>query len=232
MTQYLFEPPQVASVPIKGEDKAYPIHRIFCVGQNYAAHAAEMGAAADPEAPFYFTKQLHAVAASEQELPYPAGTANYHFEMELALTLAKPLFRCTQDEAAEAIYSYGCALDMTRRDLQAKAKERRRAWDVGKDVENSAIFAPQTKVSDFGSVQDQRIWLKVNGDIRQDGVLSDMIHSCTDILCDLSKYYHLKAGDIILTGTPSGVGPVNVGDKITGGIDGLDPISLTIAPAE
>jgi len=232
MTTYLFKTPDVTSVPVKGEDRAYPIHRIFCVGQNYAAHAIEMGSTAGADAPFYFTKQLHAVAASGLTLPYPSGTENYHFEMELALTIGKPLYRCSQEEAADAIYSYGCALDMTRRDLQADAKEKRSPWDVAKDVENSAVFATQTKASDFGAVSDQRIWLELNGDIRQDSTLSDMIHSCTDILCDLSKYYHLNAGDVILTGTPAGIGPVNVGDTVLGAIDGLDPVSLTIGPAD
>ncbi len=232
MTAYLFETPEVVSVPVVGEDSEYPIHRIFCVGQNYAAHAAEMGSTADPEAPFYFTKQLHAAVASGQEFPYPPGTKNYHFEMELALAINAPLFRCTVEEAANAIYSYGCALDMTRRDLQLAAKEKKRPWDVAKDVENAAVFAAQTKASDFGSVKNQRIWLSVNGEVRQDSDLSDMIHSCTDILCDLSKYYRLKPGDIILTGTPAGVGPVAVGDDIHGQIDGLESVQLKIGQAD
>lgn len=232
MTQYLFETPKVRSIPVAGEANEYPIHRIFCVGQNYAAHAAEMGSVADTEAPFYFTKQLHAVIATGANVPYPPGTSNYHYEMELAFTLQKPLFRCTPEQAAEAIYSYGCSLDMTRRDLQAEAKEKQRPWDLAKDAENAAVFAPQTKAADFGALSDQRISLAVNGEIKQDSTLSDMIHDCVGILCHLSQYYHLGAGDVILTGTPAGVGAVAVGDAIKGEIDGLAPVELTIGAAE
>ena len=232
MTDYIFDAPEVRSIPVLGETREYAVHRIFCVGQNYAAHAAEMGAKADPEAPFYFTKQRHSVVLSEAEIPYPAGTSNFHYEMELAIAVGKPLFRCTKDEAESAIYAYGCALDMTRRDLQAASKERRRPWDTGKDVENSAVFAPMTKSNEFSGVADQRIYLAVNGATKQDGKLSDMIHSCTAILCDLSKYYRLQPGDVVPTGTPSGVGPVVSGDNITGGIDGLTAIELTIGAQE
>ncbi len=232
MSDYLFETPKVRSIPVDGEAKEYPVHRIFCVGQNYAAHAAEMGSTADYEAPFYFTKQLHSVVASGSTIPYPPGTENFHYEMELAFTLCKPLFRCTAEEAADAIYSYGCALDMTRRDLQAEAKEKLRPWDLAKDAENAAVFAPQTKAADFGEIADQRIWLAVNGDTRQDSTLSDMIHDCVGILCHLSQFYHLGAGDVILTGTPSGIGPVVAGDKITGGVDGLSPVALNLSDPE
>lgn len=232
MTDYLFETPKVRSIPVVGEEKAYPVHRIFCVGQNYAAHAAEMGSTADYEAPFYFTKQTHAVIATGSTVPYPPGTGNYHYEMELAFTLHKPLFRCTAQEAADAIYSYGCALDMTRRDLQAEAKAKQRPWDLAKDSEHSAVFAEQTKATEFGRVEDQRISLAVNGETKQDSTLSDMIHDCVGILCHLSQFYHLGAGDVILTGTPSGIGPVVAGDKITGKIDGLAQIELTLGAAE
>ena len=232
MSDYLFDTPEIRSIPVVGEDKAYPVHRIFCVGQNYAAHAAEMGSTADYEAPFYFTKQPHAVIASGSTVPYPPGTENYHYEMELAFTLDKPLFRCTPEEAADAIYSYGCALDMTRRDLQAEAKAKLRPWDLAKDSENGAVFAAQTKVTDFGAVADQRISLAVNGETKQDSTLSDMIHDCVGILCHLSQFYHLGAGDVILTGTPSGIGPVVSGDKISGQIDGLTPIELTLSAPE
>lgn len=231
MTQYLFETPEIKTLTIKGLDKSYPIHRIFCVGQNYAAHAAEMGSKADPEAPFYFTKQLHAVAETGQTLPYPPGTENYHYEMELAFTIGADLFRATHEQAQAAIYSYGCALDMTRRDLQAASKAKGRPWDTAKDAENAAIFAAQTPANAY-TVGTQRIHLSVNGELKQDGALSDMIHDCASILQDLSKYYHLRAGDVILTGTPAGVGPVHVGDVIEGGIEGLDPIRLTIAAPE
>jgi fumarylpyruvate hydrolase len=231
MSDYLFEPPEVQSIPVEGEAKAYPIHRIFCVGRNYAAHAAEMGGEVDREAPWYFTKSAaHAVATGASQ-PYPPGTSNYHHEMELAFAIGKPVFRATRAEAAAAIFAYGCALDMTRRDRQQDGKDHRRPWDLGKDVEGAAVFAPMTKAGDF-AVAGQRIHLEVNGEARQDATLEELVWSCEEVVEHLSRYYHLAPGDVIMTGTPAGVGPVVAGDVITGGIDGLAPISLTIGAAE
>ncbi|MFP4275749.1 MAG: fumarylacetoacetate hydrolase family protein, partial [Paracoccaceae bacterium] len=206
--------------------------RIFCVGRNYAAHAAEMGVEVDREAPFYFTKTPTAALASGSTLPYPPGTANFHYEMELVVAIGAPAFRVTVQDAARAIHSYGCGLDMTRRDLQQKAREKQRPWDLGKDFEGSAVFAPLTKAAEIGEIGPQRIHLEVNGEVKQDAHLSDLIHSVPEIVADLSKFYHLRPGDLIMTGTPAGVGPVTQGDRITGGIDGLAPITLTIGPAE
>lgn len=231
MGDYLFDAPQVKALTIQGEDKLYPIHRIFCVGRNYAAHAAEMGNVADYEAPFYFTKQLHAVAESGSIQPYPPGTSNYHYEMELAFTIGAQAHQVDRAQAQAAIYSYGCALDMTRRDLQSASKNKRRPWDTAKDVEGSAVFSTQTKAKEF-TVSDQRIHLSLNDDVKQDAKLSDMIHDCAAIVADLSKYYHLAPGDVILTGTPAGVSAVQAGDMLQGGIEGLAPISLKISSAE
>ena len=228
----LFPTPEFPTIPVKGETAGYPVTRIFCVGRNYAAHAAEMGVEVDREAPFYFTKNpLHTLASGET-IPYPPGTENYHYEMELALVIGKPVFRASKDEAAAAIYAYGCALDMTRRDLQLVARAKQRPWDLGKDVEQSAVFAELTKAEEFGDVGEQRIHLEVNGETKQDSQLALLIHSCVDVVADLSKFYHLQPGDVIMTGTPEGVGAVVAGDSITGGIDGLAPISLTIGAAE
>lgn len=232
MSSYLFDTPKVQSIPVQGEDREFPINRIFCVGRNYAAHAAEMGVEVDREAPFYFTKSPSAKLASGSTIPYPLGTSNYHYEMELVLVIGKPAFRVGKDEAADKIYAYGCGLDMTRRDLQLAARAKQRPWDLGKDVEASAVFAPLTKAADFGEVGPQRIHLEVNGEVRQDAHLSDLIHNVHEIVADLSKYYHLVPGDVIMTGTPAGVGPVVPGDKITGGVDGLAPIALTIGDPE
>ena len=231
MKDYLFPTPEIRSIPVRGEAAEYPVHRIFCVGRNYAAHAAEMGVAVDREAPFYFTKNPHAVLASGATLAYPPGTQNFHYEMELVLAIGAPVFRATRDQAAAAIWAYGCGLDMTRRDLQLKAREKQRPWDTGKDVEGSAVFAPLTRAADFAPA-GQRIHLEVNGAVKQDATLAELIHSCTEVVADLSKYYHLAPGDVIMTGTPAGVGPVVAGDAITGGIDGLEPIALTIGAAE
>ena len=232
MTDYLFAPPKVQSIPVEGEVAEYPVHRIFCVGRNYAAHAAEMGVEPDREAPFYFTKSPQAVLASGATLPYPPGTRNFHYEMELAMVIGKPVFCAGTGEAADAIYAYGCGLDMTRRDLQQAAKDKRRPWDLGKDVEGSAVVARLTKALAFGSVGPQRIHLELNGQTRQDAVLADMIHGAPEIVADLSRYYHLAPGDLIMTGTPAGVGAVVAGDVITGRIDGLALISLTIGVAQ
>lgn len=232
MSQYLFEAPKVYSVPVADETAEYPVHRIFCVGRNYAAHAAEMGVEVDREAPFYFTKSPVATLASGSTLPYPPGTENFHYEMELVIAIGAPVFRCSADEGAAAIYAYGCGLDMTRRDLQLVARSKQRPWDLGKDVEGSAVFAPLTKAAAFGAPGPQRIHLEVNGEVKQDAHISDLIHSVSEVVADLSKFYHLQPGDLIMTGTPAGVGPVVAGDKITGGIDGLDPIALTIGEPE
>lgn len=229
MTQTLFPAPSLPVIPVEGETAGYPVRRIFCVGRNYAAHAAEMGAQVDREAPFYFTKSPFAVTLSGATVPYALGTQNLHHEMELVLALGAPVFRATPDEAQAAIWACGCGLDMTRRDLQNGFKEKRLSWDLGKDFEDSAVFGPLSRGFSIGA---QRIHLEVNGEVRQDGTLDDMIWSPGEIVSHLSQYYHLTPGDVILTGTPSGVGPVLPGDVITGGIDGLPPLTLTIgAPA-
>lgn len=231
MTQYLFEPPKVQSIPVNGEAAEYPVARIFCVGRNYAAHAAEMGAEVDREAPWYFTKSPSACVASGATVPYPPGTANFHYEMELAIVLGAPVFRADEAEARAAIYAYGCGFDMTRRDRQQDGKDNRRPWDLGKDIENGAVMAPLTRAADWQPA-GQRIHLEVNGEVKQDATLDEMVWNVAEIVAHLSKFYHLAPGDVILTGTPAGVGPVVAGDVITGGIDGLDPISLTLGPAE
>ena len=232
MTSPLFPVPATPTIAVTGEAAGYPVLRIFCVGRNYAAHAAEMGVEVDREAPFYFTKAAQHMLTSGATLPYPPGTENFHYEMELAIVIGAPVFRASPAEAEAAIYGYGCALDMTRRDLQLTARAKQRPWDLGKDVEGSAVFAALTKAGAFGAPGAQRIHLEVNGKVKQEAHLADLIHSCAEIVADLSKYYHLAPGDVILTGTPAGVGPVVAGDEITGGIDGLAPISLTIGAPE
>lgn len=229
---HLFNTPPIPSIPVVGETDTYPIRRIFCVGRNYAAHAAEMGIEVDREKPFYFTKSPASAILSGASAPYPAGTTNYHHEMELAVAIGAPAFKVAVADAMSRVYGYGCALDMTRRDLQLSERAHQRPWDLGKDVENSAVFAPITKAADFGAIAAQRIHLAVNGEMRQDATLTELIWSVPEIISHLSGFYHLQPGDLIMTGTPAGVGAVVAGDVITGGIDGLEPISLTITPAE
>lgn len=231
MPDLIFPALEVKTLPIQGLEAHFPVHRIFCIGRNYAAHAAEMGTEVDRAAPFYFTKGLDAVAPSGSVLPYPPGTAEYHHEVELVVALGAAGFRVSPDKAEALVFGYGSGLDMTRRDLQAAAKDKRRPWDVAKDVEGSAVLSALTPAHAFAPA-GQRIHLSVNGQARQDASLAEMIHSVPDIIADLSRYYHLRAGDLIMTGTPAGVGAVGPGDHLCGGIDGLAPVELTLGPAE
>ena len=228
----LFDVPQPMTIVVNGEGAGFPVGRIFCVGRNYVAHAMEMGSEVDREAPWYFCKTPTAAIPSGSTIPYPPGTENYHHEMEFGIAIGADAFRVSVDQAGDAIYGYFSALDMTRRDRQSDAKETRRPWDVSKDFENSAVVTAITKVGDFGAVGPQRMHLAVNDEVRQDTRLDDMVWNSEEIISHLSHFYHLRPGDIILTGTPAGVGAVVAGDVITGGVEGLDPIELTIAAAE
>jgi fumarylpyruvate hydrolase len=228
---YLFEPPQVNAIAVHGETTLFPVNRIFCVGRNYAGHAKEMGVEVDREAPFYFTKTPSALAASGQTLPYPPGTKNFHYEMELVIAIGAPVFKVTKQNALAAVFGYACGFDMTRRDLQLEARAKQRPWDLGKDVEQSAVVSIITRANNF-QVADQKISLAVNGATKQDAKLSDLVWSVEELVSHLSHYYHLVPGDIIFTGTPAGVGPVVAGDKIEGTILGLSPVTLNIGAAE
>lgn len=232
MSDLLFELPDPLTLAVRGETARFPIGRIFCVGRNYAAHAAEMGFEVDREAPFYFTKSPANAIASGATVPFALGTENYHHEMELVMAIGRDAFRATPEDARAAIYGYGCGLDMTRRDLQIASRTKQRPWDLGKDVENAAVFSSLTRASEMGEIGSQRIHLEVNGETRQDATLAELIWSVEEIIFDLSRFYHLRPGDLIMTGTPAGVGPVQPGDVITGGVDGLDPIALTLAGRE
>jgi fumarylpyruvate hydrolase len=232
VSQLLFDLPALPAVPMSDGSAHYPVGRIFCVGRNYVDHAKEMGVEVDREAPFYFTKTPWAAQPNESVLAYPPGTENFHYEMELGLAIGAPVFRASKDQARKAIHSYCCALDMTRRDLQLAERAKQRPWDLGKDVEGSAVFAPLTPAQSMGDIGAQRIHLALNGNLKQDARLSDMVWNVNEIVSHLSHFYHLRPGDLILTGTPAGVGPVVPGDQITGGIEGLDPIALTISEEE
>lgn len=221
---FVFDPKPTPAIAIAGDTRLYPIARIFCVGRNYAAHAAEMGSEVDREAPWYFTKSAHAFCPSGVTVPYPQGTSNYHHEVELAVALGAPVFEADQKAAWGAVFGYACALDMTRRDRQQDGKDHRRPWSLGKDVENSAVIAPLLPAAEFGKPAAQSISLDLNGETKQTGALSQMVWSVSEIIAHLSRFYHLGAGDVILTGTPSGVGPAEAGDEITAKIDGLPPL--------
>lgn len=229
---YLFAAPETPSLPVLGDNAVFPVRRIFCVGRNYAAHAAEMGNEVDREAPFYFTKSAHALCQSGGTIAYPPGTADCHYEMELVVALGRPAFRAGPEDAMQVVWGYGCGIDLTRRDLQAAAKDKRRPWDLGKDFENAAIAGPLTPADAFGTPGEQRISLMHNDDIVQDARLSDMVWSVLEIITHLSQFYHLQPGDLIFTGTPAGVGPVAPGSHLSGQIDGLELVSVTITAPE
>lgn len=231
MSDLAFPPQPAPLLPLTESDQLYPVGRIFCVGRNYAAHAAEMGNEVDREAPFYFTKSPRAAVASGTTLPYPPGTADLHHEIELVVALGAPAFRIPSDRALEAVYGYGTGLDMTRRDLQAVAKEGRRPWDTGKDFEGSAVLSPLTPLQGKGP-GDREILLTVNGETRQEARLSEMIWTVAELIAHLSTLYRLGPGDLIMTGTPAGVGAVTVGDRIEGQVEGFDPVALQIGAAE
>jgi fumarylpyruvate hydrolase len=233
MTAYLFTPPAVQSLPIRGKAERLPINRIFCVGRNYHAHAVEMGRPVDKsvERPFYFTKSPQTLVESGATVAYPPGTANYHFEMELVLVVGQPGFRVPAERAHEVIYGYACGLDMTRRDLQLVARDKGRPWDLGKDVEQSSVCSEVVPME--GTVIDKgAITLAVNGATKQQSDVDKLIWNIREIIADLSQFYHLQPGDLIYTGTPEGVGAVVAGDQITGHVDGVGEIALTVGPAE
>lgn len=228
----LFALPEAPVVAVNGESRTYPVHRIFCVGRNYAEHAREMGTEVDREAPFYFLKGASCTVESGRSVPYPPGTANYHHEVELVVAIGSPTFQADGEAAEAAIYGYAVGLDMTRRDLQQAARAKQRPWDLGKDFEQSAVVAPITRKAGFGAVGRQRISLAVNGTLRQEAVLADLVWSVPELISDLSRYYHLVPGDLIFTGTPAGVGPVVPGDTLVGNIDGLTTCRLDISAPE
>jgi len=232
VSQLLFPTPPVVAAPVRGRSERIPIRRIFCVGRNYEAHAKEMGVAVDREAPFYFTKSTEHYVPSGSTVPYPPGTSNYHYELELVVVLGAAAFRVSADQAKNAVFGYACGLDMTRRDLQFAAREQRRPWDLGKDVEQSAVLSEIVPASDIGHPSAGRIELRVNGEVKQSADISQLIHKVPEVIAHLSTFYHLNPGDLIYTGTPEGVGPVNSGDRLEGVIDGVGTITLTIGPAE
>lgn len=232
MTDYVFAPPPRPAVAIRGSAALFPVRRIFCVGRNYAAHTREMGGDPTREAPFYFTKPADAVVPSGATTPYPPGTDNYHHEMELVIALGADAFRMAPERALETVWGYACGLDMTRRDLQLAARDRGRPWDFGKAFDNSAVISEIVPRSQVATAARGAITLSVNGAVRQRADLADMIWSVPEIVSHLSHYYRLKAGDLIYTGTPEGVGAVVPGDRLDGAIEGIGTISLIVGDRE
>lgn len=217
------------SLTVKDSDVKIPIHRIFCVGRNYHAHAAEMGVSVDKtkNEPFYFLKHPSTYVASGSTIDYPLSTDNFHYEMELVLVIGKDGVNIKRENAWDYVYGVACGLDMTRRDLQLKARETNRPWDLGKDFEQSAVIGEVVKVEP-SKVENSEIRLTVNGEIKQDSTINLLIWNVPEILEHLSKFYHLEAGDVVFTGTPEGVGPVVSGDSLEGSITNVGSLQLKI----
>ena len=229
MTDYAFTPPALPSLAIFGSSERFPIRRVFCVGRNYASHAREMGSDPDREPPFFFTKPADAVVPAEGALPYPPATQDLHHEIELVVALRSGGADIPADEALAKVWGYGVGLDLTRRDLQAAAKENGRPWDMAKGFDASAPCSPLRPVSAFGHPsEDACIRISVNGTVRQEGTLDEMIWPIPDIIAHLSRLVTLAPGDLIFTGTPSGVGALVPGDRVHGEIAGVDEFDLEV----
>ena len=227
MTDLLFSAPQVPLIPVQGGG-LFPVRRIFCVGRNYADHAREMGAEIDREAPFYFTKSPAAVTLSGATIPYAAGTQELHHEMELIVALGAPAFRIGPHAAMAAVFGYACGLDMTRRDLQRAMGDGKKPWEIGKSFDRSAPIGPIHRVGQTGHFSKGRIQLLVNGNVKQNADLNQMIWNVAEQISKLSEAFELMAGDIIYSGTPENVGPVVRGDLMTGKLEGLPDLNVKV----
>ena len=232
-TEYLWTPPPVRSLPIRGRSERLPINRIFCVGRNYHAHAVEMGKPVDKskQRPFYFTKSPQTLVESGATVPYPPQTGNYHHEMELVLVVGKPGFRVKEQDAHTVIYGYACGLDMTRRDLQLAARDQGRPWDLAKDIEHGAVCSEVVPMQGV-VLENAALELSVGGVMKQNSNVDKLIWNIREIIADLSLFYHLQPGDLIYTGTPEGVGPVVAGDRLEGRIEGVGQIALQVGAAQ
>ena len=228
---YVFAPPKQASLAVQGTADRFPIRRIFCVGRNYEAHAREMGKDPTREAPFFFTKPADAAVDTPCTLAYPTLTENLHHEIELVVAIGKGGADIAEADVMDHLWGAAVGLDMTRRDLQNEAKTMGRPWDWGKAFDASAPIGPILPLAEVPSLEEGRIWLAVNGDIRQDADIADLIWSVREHVSILSRAMTLAPGDIVMTGTPAGVGAVVEGDVITGGVDGIGTLEVRIGPA-
>jgi fumarylpyruvate hydrolase len=224
---FVIDPPARVSLPVKGSGDEFPIHRIYCVGRNYAAHAIEMGHDPDKEPPFFFQKNPDNLLVGK-DFPYPSATSDVHFEFELAVALKSGGTDISIDDALNHIYGYAVALDMTRRDLQGEAKKAGRPWEVGKAFEHSAPCGELVPLSETGHPSSGALWLEVDGIRRQEGDLNQMIWKTPEIISYLSSLFELAPGDLILTGTPSGVGPVARGNRLHGEVEGVGTLDITV----
>ncbi|MBY6201386.1 fumarylacetoacetate hydrolase family protein [Maritalea mobilis] len=226
MSNTVIPAPEVHSIPTTG-DGAFPIRRVYCIGRNYAAHAVEMGHDPDREPPFFFQKNPDNLDPSG-EFPYPPNSCDVHHEIELLVALKSGGTNIPLDKALEHVWGYGVCLDMTRRDLQGQAKKMGRPWEIGKAFERSAPVGPVRPVSEIGHPDHGRVALKVNGDLRQEGDLNQMIWKVPEMISYLSEYFELAPGDVIMSGTPAGVAAVERGDVMEAEIEGVGTLSVTV----
>ena len=226
-TQYLFTPPAMATLPVRGSSALFPVHRIYCVGRNYAAHAVEMGHDPDKDPPFFFQKNPDSLVTTGT-FPYPSATSDVHHEIEMVVALARGGTDIAPEAALDCVYGYAVGLDMTRRDLQARAKDMGRPWEVGKAFEASAPCSPLVPASAIGHPSAGAVWLDVNGERRQTGDLNQMIWKVPEMISYLSGLFTLAPGDLIFSGTPSGVAAVKRGDRLAGRVDGVGDLNVVV----
>lgn len=226
MADFVIPAPPVPSIPVSGGG-AFPVRRVYCIGRNYAAHAVEMGHDPNRESPFFFQKNPNNLDSSG-EFPYPPHSTDVHHEVELVVALKSGGTNIAIADALNHVWGYAVALDMTRRDLQGEAKKLGRPWEIGKAFERSAPVGPLRSVSEVGHLPAGRIELKVNGALKQEGDMNQMIWKVPEMISYLSEYFELQAGDVIMSGTPSGVGPVVKGDRMDAMIEGLGSLSVKV----
>jgi fumarylpyruvate hydrolase len=227
-TRYIFAPHPLPTLPIRGSDKVFPVHRIYCVGRNYAEHAIEMGHDPNREAPFFFQKNPDTLVQSGGTFPYPDASKDVHHELEMVVALKSGGKDIALDKALGHVFGYAVGLDMTRRDLQGEAKKLGRPWEVGKAFESAAPCSEIVPASAIGHPAQGAVWLKVNGQERQKGDLNQLIWKVPEMIAYLSGLFELRAGDLIFSGTPAGVGPVKRGDVLHGGVDGVGELKVTV----
>ncbi|SHH32765.1 fumarylacetoacetate hydrolase family protein [Marivita hallyeonensis] len=228
MNAHAIPTPFVTTLPIQGSDQLFPVRRIYCIGRNFAAHAVEMGHDPDREPPFFFQKNPDNIDLSGT-FPYPPKSNDVHHEIELVVALGQGGSDIPLEAALDHVWGYGVGLDMTRRDLQGEAKKMGRPWEIGKAFEHSAPMTPIRPASEIGHPSEGAITLKVNGALRQSGDLNQMIWKTPEMIAYLSEHFTLGAGDLIMAGTPAGVGPVERGDRLEGHIDSVGDLSVVVA---
>jgi len=228
MSSYVITPAEQASLAVAGSDKRFPVRRVYCVGRNYAEHAREMGHDPDRDPPFFFSKPADAIVPAEGTIEYPPQTDDFHYEIELIVAIGKGGKNIPVAQALEHVWGYSVGIDLTRRDLQAVAKKMGRPWEWAKGFDVSGPSTPLKPASEVGHPATGRIWLSVNGDVRQQGDLSELIWSVPEVISYISESMALQPGDLIFTGTPAGVGAIRPGDVVTGGVDGVGSFEMKV----